>query len=617
MEAATTAYVICGSCGCGCGFFLEGSRDGPSGVVPSPAHPASSGRLCRRGWNALQPLRDPSRIRTPLERREGRLREADWERAITEIASSLRSRAPNETGIILSPTSPNESLYLASKLARSVLRTPNIDFPGRHATAAMRVLSSRVGEALCTIDDLGEADMIVAIGLGDGDRSPQLVPAIWGAIARGASVVCIDDWASDLFSEASLTLRPRPHTDYLWIETVGHGLNEHFAAVSVDEAAKGAGLSPPAIEELTRRLRAASRIAFIIDTAAHGHMQDGRSVQAFVALLTLLRGSKEWVGLLPVFERCNTLGALDMGAAPGEGTGLGPRVGSGPGLVEMIQAAEEGVLKAILLVGDLESWGLLGWDRVASALRRLDFLAVATPFPNGATELAHVVLPCPLPGEVDGSYTSTEGRVQVTTPFDGASVRQEWDFLAGLIGALGGDGVYHSIADVREEIARAIPEYAPLASGDSEFVRTFWDITPVRMDQAFPPVGQPAIDGDHSLLLSVQRSHLPFAKDPTLQHSPILRRDLAILPVEPHVFMAPEDAKGAAVRDGARVLLRSEHGQWSARASVRTDVPSGRVFLPEIFHEDAAALLGARPSDPLTGVPLYPVVAITLSPERR
>jgi formate dehydrogenase (NADP+) alpha subunit len=543
--------------------------------------------------------------------------EIDWARAISEIAAGLRTRAPSETGIVLSPTSPNESLYLASKLARSVLRTPNIDFPGRHATASMRVLSSRLGEALCTIDDIDGADLIVAVGVGDGDRSPQLVPAIWRAVGRGTPVVCIDDWVSDLFSEASLSLRPKPYTDYLWIETVGHGLNEHFAAASVAEAAQGTGLATQAIEALTQKLRSASRIAFVIDTSAHGRMQDGRSVQALASLLMLLRSSKEWVGLLPIFERCNTLGALDMGAAPGEGTGLGPRVGAGPGLVEMIEAAESGGLKAMLLIGDLESWGLLGWDRVASALRRLDFLAVASGFPNGATEIAHIVLPRPLPGEVDGSYTSTEGRVQVTAPFADIAVRQEWNLFAELIGALGGEGTYRSIADVREEIAQAIPEYTRLASGDAAFLRTFWDITPVRMDQAFSPVGQPVLEPDHPFLLNVERSYLPYAKDSTLQHSPILRRDLAILPVEPHVFLGPEDAKGAAVRDGARVALRSEHGQWSARALLRNDVPSGRVVLPEVFHEDAVALLGERPCDPLTGVPLYPVVAIALSPERR
>ncbi len=520
--------------------------------------------------------------------------------------------------MVLSPTSSNEALFLASRFARTTLRTPNIDFPGRHATAPIRVLSSRLGETLCTLEEIEGADLIVAIGVGDGDRSPQVVPVIWRAIRRGIPVIAIDGWKSDLFSEAAETLTPRPHADYEWIEAVGSVLTPHFAGGrSSQDAARGADLQPAAIAALASRIGKATRIAFVVDTTSHGRLQDGRSVQSFAALLVLLRGSKDWVGFLPIFERCNTLGALDMGAAPGAGTGKGPRVGSGPGLADMIEAAEKGGLKSMLLVGDLDSWGLIGSRRIESALKRLEFLAVASSFPTSASDIAHVVLPRPIAGEVEGSYTSTEGRVQVTTPYVASSAPQEWRMFADLTRALGGEADYGSIADVRDEIARTIPEYAPLAAGESSFLRTFWEITPVPLDAAMEPVEAVPVDDGHPLLLAVERTYLPYAKDTTLLHSPILRREMAILPAEPHVFIHPEDAKGAALREGRRAVLTSSRGQWSARVVLREDVPLHRVILPELFHEDAAGVLGTRPRDALTGAPLYPAVPISLVAESR
>ena len=480
------------------------------------------------------------------------------------------------------------------------------------------LLSSRVGEMLCTFEDLDNADLILTIGVGDADRVHSSSRSSGGRSVRRTPVIAIDAMRTDLFSVAAEVLHPLPHTDGAWIEAIGR----RSTRISPRDAARKrrpavTGAPADAIRAAARLVERAKRIAFVVNTAAHGRLQDGRSIQAFASLLILLRGSKDWVGLLPLFERCNTLGALDMGAAPGAGTGKGPRVGAGPGLAAMLDAAEKGKLTAMLLVGDLDAWGLIGPQRVRSALARLDFLAVASSFPTAETEMATMVLPRPVPGEVEGSYTSTEGRVQITRPYAETSTPQEWRLFADLSRALGVQAPRTEIQEIRAEIAREIPEYAPLAAGVPEFIRTFWEITPIPMDDPIDPVAAPVTDTERPLALSVERIYLPFAKDATLLHSPILRRDLAILPQEPHVFLAPDDAKGLAVRDGSRITLGSMYGQWSARAAIREEVPAGRVVLPEPFHEDAAALLGDRPHDGVTGAPIYPAVAVSVVVERR
>jgi formate dehydrogenase major subunit len=72
-----------------------------------------------------------SRLTTPLVRENGALREASWEEALDRAAQGfLRNReqhGPKSLGIFSCSKSSNEVNFLASKLARSVFGTNNID----------------------------------------------------------------------------------------------------------------------------------------------------------------------------------------------------------------------------------------------------------------------------------------------------------------------------------------------------------------------------------------------------------------------------------------------------------------------------------------------------------
>ena len=128
--------TTCGYCGCGCNLYLtvEGGRI--TGVLPKPDHPVSQGMLCSKGWQGHGFARHPDRLDQPLLRQEdGTLKGVSWSEAYRAIAEHLRAviraHGPDKFAMLASACCTNEENYLAAKLTRAVIGSPNIDHCAR------------------------------------------------------------------------------------------------------------------------------------------------------------------------------------------------------------------------------------------------------------------------------------------------------------------------------------------------------------------------------------------------------------------------------------------------------------------------------------------------------
>ena len=128
--------TTCGYCGCGCNLYLtvEGGRI--TGVLPKPDHPVSQGMLCSKGWQGHGFARHPDRLDQPLLRQEdGTLKGVSWSEAYRAIAEHLcavlRTHGPDKFAMLASARFTNEENYLAAKLTRAVIGSPNIDHCAR------------------------------------------------------------------------------------------------------------------------------------------------------------------------------------------------------------------------------------------------------------------------------------------------------------------------------------------------------------------------------------------------------------------------------------------------------------------------------------------------------
>ena len=121
----------CPYCGTGCNLYLQVLDGEIVGIRPCKEHAVSEGKLCIKGWSANEFINHKDRLKKPLIRSNGTLKEASWDDALGLVAQQLATFSPSEVGLLTSAKTGNEDNYLMQKLGRAVLRTNNIDHCAR------------------------------------------------------------------------------------------------------------------------------------------------------------------------------------------------------------------------------------------------------------------------------------------------------------------------------------------------------------------------------------------------------------------------------------------------------------------------------------------------------
>lgn len=132
-----TEYIrtVCPYCGCGCNINLHVEDGKVVRTSPATKNAINGGVLCIKGMLAHEFIHSPQRLKTPLIRENGRFREASWHEALSVISRKFlqikQESGPDAFGILSSARATNEENFLASKFARAVIGTNNIDHCAR------------------------------------------------------------------------------------------------------------------------------------------------------------------------------------------------------------------------------------------------------------------------------------------------------------------------------------------------------------------------------------------------------------------------------------------------------------------------------------------------------
>jgi predicted molibdopterin-dependent oxidoreductase YjgC len=300
----------------------------------------------------------------------------------------------------------------------------------------------------------------------------------------------------------------------------------------------------------------------------------------------------------------------------------------------MLWAAEEGRLKGLIIVGENPSLSYPDSSRVIKALKSLQFLLVSDIFPTETTALADVVLPAACFAEKEGTFTSTERRVQlvrqaVAPP---GHARAEWQWIGELAERMGLKAGYSSPAEIMTEIAGLTPSYGgigferleslgpeglqwPCPSGDHPgtailhvhgFAQGRARLRPVCY---VPPPEKP--DADYPLTLTTGRSLYHFHTGTMTRRTSLLDREVPAAFVE----INPEDAKLMGIREGMMVRVETRRGSVVAGARLAEGLPRGQLFFPIHFSEAPANALTAQSLDPLSKIAELKVSAARLKKE--
>lgn len=660
----------CVYCGCGCGLFLHVEGDKVVGASPSYSHPLSQGRLCIKGWLGAEFVNHPDRLQTPLIRSGERLLKAGWDEALSLITTrfkEIRDRCgPDSLAILTSAKGTNEENYLLMKLARAGFGTNNVDHVARlcHApTVAGLSYSFGSGAMTNPISSLSQADAVLIVGSNTTEQHPLVAFHILRGKARGAKIIVVDPRRTQIADLAEMHLTPRLGTDVAWINCflnviIQEGLlDEDFISnrtTGFEEVRETvAKYTPEAVEKITgipaERLReaaiaygSADRAAIVYAMGITQHTTGTDNVQA-LANLALATGNigREGTGVYPLRGHQNVQGACDMGALPDLYPGY-QRVAQArgkfeqawsrplpenPGLtaIEMMTAAKEGRIRGLLIAGENPMMSYPDKNSVKQALESLEFLVVCDIFPTETTEMADVVLPAASFAEKDGTFTSTERRIQLVRqalPPYGES-RQEWEIVSDLLSRFGVQANYGSPADVMEEIASVTPIYGgvsydrlgadglqwPCPSREhpgtgilhsEKFSVGLARFRPVEHKEPFE-----APDDEFPLLLTTGRSLYHFHTGTLTRRTSLLDREVP----GPYVEINPEDAQKAGIRNGQKVVIESRRGRLYMDARLTLDVPRGVLFVPFHFNEACANVLTGQALDPQSKIPEFKVTS--------
>jgi predicted molibdopterin-dependent oxidoreductase YjgC len=128
--------TTCTYCGVGCQMDLN-IHDGKIVKVTGNREygPPNEGSLCVKGRFGMDFVHSPERLKTPLIRKNGELKEASWDEAYTYIAEKLsaikKANGPDSIVGFSSARATNEENYLFQKFMRAVIGTNNVDHCAR------------------------------------------------------------------------------------------------------------------------------------------------------------------------------------------------------------------------------------------------------------------------------------------------------------------------------------------------------------------------------------------------------------------------------------------------------------------------------------------------------
>ena len=677
--------TVCTYCGVGCGLYLGVKGEAVVDVRGDRDNPVNRGSLCVKGRFGYTFVNHPERLTAPLIRRDGKLVEATWDEALDLVAAKLAQYKGEQFGALTSARCTNEENYLLQKFTRAVMGTQNIDHCARlchSSTVTGLVTSFGSGAMTNSIEDLArQAQGYLVIGSNTTEQHPIIGMYVRQAVKqRGATLVLADPRRIPLVELATVHLQHRPGSDVallnslmnviiaeeLWDKAFVAERTEGFdelkakvARYTPEEAGEITGVPPELVRKAARLMAGLKPMALLYAMGITQHTSGHQGVLSCANLQMLLGNlGVPGGGVNPLRGQNNVQGACDMGGLPNYYPGYqsvateaaqakfeaawGVRLGLDPGLtvVEMMNAAEEGRIKAMYILGENPMLSDPDVNHVRHCLESLEFLVVQDIFLTETAELADVVLPGASFAEKAGTFTNTERRVQLVRPAlrPPGQAREDWHIICEVArrvqgrppAAPYGGFDYASSAAVMEEIAALTPSYGgirhervaerglqwPCPSADhpgtpilhvGKFSRGLGRFVPVDW---LPPAEQP--DDEYPLVLTTGRVLYHY-------HTGSLTRrvqGLNVLYPEGLVELHPEDARRLGVSDGAMVRVSSRRGSVTARAEVTERTQPGLVFMAFHFAEAAANVLTIAALDPVAKIPEYKVCAVRVEPVR-
>ncbi|MGC1660378.1 MAG: formate dehydrogenase subunit alpha [Candidatus Acidiferrales bacterium] len=669
--------TVCTYCGVGCTFDVW-SKDRHILKIEPGEGPANGVSTCIKGKFAWDFVNSTERLTKPLIRENGKFREASWDEALELVARRFTeikaASGPDALAFISSSKCTNEESYLMQKLARAVAGTNNIDNCSRYCQSpATTGLFRTVGYGgdSGSIADIAQAALVIIVGSNTAESHPVLATRVKRAHKlHGQKLIVSDLRENEMARRADIFLHPKPSTDLIWLSAVSRYLLDHglaktqflsqwvdgldeyrqsLAPFTMEFAAERTGIPVPTLEKVAHAIAQADTTCILWAMGVAQHSM-GSDTSTAISNLLLVSGNymRPGTGAYPLRGHNNVQGASDHGSMPNTLPGYqhvdDPEVRarfesawkvklpSAKGLDnhQMVDAIHDGRLKSLYLVGEEMSIVDSNANYVSDSFTKLDFFVVQDIFFSETCRYADVVLPGAPSLEKDGTFTSTERRIQrlyqVFEPLEGC--RPDWRIACDIANRMGANWQYAHPSDIYREIAALTPMFAGVTYERLEGYKSLqWPV---------------AADGADEPLLYTREFHLPGGKaklfplhwnEPTdqtdaefdlhlnngrlLEHfheGNLTYRSAGIREKTPDTFVeiSSELAGERGIQSGTWVQLRSRYGQVRVRALVTDRVRGKELYMPMNSIESPVNRLTSSHTDPPTHTPAYKETSVAL-----
>jgi len=669
--------TVCTYCGVGCSFDIW-TRDRHILKVEPADGPANGVSTCVKGKFGWGFVDSEDRLTSPLIREDGKFRKASWDEALSLVArrfSEIKAASgPDSLAFISSSKCTNEESYLMQKLARAVIGTNNMDNCSRYCQApATSGLFRTVGYGgdSGSISDIEQADLVVIIGSNTAESHPVLATRVKRAHKlHGQKLIVADLREHEMARRADVFLHPKPGTDLIWLSAVTrylfdnglastgfmnqwvNGSEDYIASLApftLEMASARTGLPRETLIKVAHMIAEAGSVCILWAMGVTQHIA-GSDTSTAISNLLLATGNymRPGTGAYPLRGHNNVQGASDHGAMPNFFPGyqkvddpairekfehawnvaLPPK----PGLNnhQMIDAINDRRLKSMYVFGEEMSLVDSNANYVADALSKLDFFVMQDIFFSETCRYADVILPASPSLEKEGTFTSTERRIQrLYKVFDslGDSL-PDWQIILEIANRLGANWNYAHPSEIYAEIAALTPIMAGVTYERLEGYKSLqWPVAADGSDEPLLYTKQFQMPDGKAKFFPLEWNEPSDQQDATydlhlnngrlLEHfheGNMTYKTEGIREKVPSTFVeiSPDLAASRGIQSGSLVELTSRYGAVRVSALVTDRVKGKELYMPMNSIEEPVNRLTSSHTDKVTSTPAYKEASVRM-----
>ncbi len=470
--------TVCAYCGVGC--KLEYSANKLKGVKN---YPVNRGMSCAKGISQIDSMESNRLTEVHIRNSvSGEFAISSYDEAIQKVADAISSAAPERVGFYLSGQMLNEDYYVANKLAKGFVGTPNCDTNSRTCMASAVVGYKKaygVDYVPVRIEDIDHADLLILIGANPAESHVVLFSRIRAAQRRGLKLIVVDPryTLSAEYADLHLPVSPGGDIDLLnliakrLIDTdyidrafiLGHtdGFEELKSSLDkLDEfdLLNSSGLESYAVDEFVSLLKNSDKTITAWTMGVNQSIQ-GTEKNLAIHNLHLLTGQigKKGSGPLSLTGQPNAMGGREVG---GLSTTLAVHLDythencqkvsefwgcknlpSDTGLTahEMLQQADRGELDLLIICHTDPVYHLPNRAFVERAIKKVKLVVEINAYEGSETSrFAHIKLPAVPFGYKEGTQVNMDRTLtRVEALKHKGNILQDWEIFARIGTALG------------------------------------------------------------------------------------------------------------------------------------------------------------------------------------